>query len=89
MKIEISDLIAEVKENISCYEELGKKCADQWEKEFQLWLSGKSPSRKKLVKEEKGRLYFQIQDEEEVMEMADAYCDAVESGQVKGYWKDF
>ena len=38
MKIEISDLIFEVKENIRCYEELGDKTSYKWEKEFMSWI---------------------------------------------------
>ncbi len=89
MKIEISDLIFEVKENIRCYEELGDKTADKWEKEFMSWIEKAKEKKIKSVSFEKDGIFFKIKDEEEVMEIADEYCDAVFSGSVKAYWEKF
>ena len=36
-----------------------------------------------------GKPYFQIRDEEEIFEIADAYMDALEEDRVKQYWEKF
>ncbi|MBS4960812.1 MAG: hypothetical protein KHZ62_08355 [Clostridiales bacterium] len=79
MKLTIEELIEEVKDEICCYEELGEKGANQWEKEFLTWAQTNM----------KGKKNFTIQDESEIFEIADSYYDAVLENNVKGYWKEF
>lgn len=88
MKLKIEDWIEEVKENLFCYEG-GEKIAQRWEGEFRAWLKQSKNLKKKYIKEEKGKIYFIIQDEEEVMETADSYFDALEENAVKKYWNEF
>lgn len=89
MKIEIEEFIEEVKANIICYEDLGEQGALKWEKEFRKWLGNKKINKKRSVKEDKGKQYFVIKDEGEVMEVADSYYDAVEEKNEKKYWNEF
>lgn len=89
MKLVIEDFIEEVKQNFLAYEEEGELAAASWEKEFKIWMDKPSNKKKKCFKEEKGKLYFVIKDEEEVMEAADSYLDALDEKKVKKYWQEF
>lgn len=89
MEIEIEEFILEVRENLCCYEDAGKQMADRWEKEFRQWLKRETGKNKKSLRERKGRLYYIYRDEDEIMEAADAYYDAVSMNGVREYWKTF
>lgn len=87
MKIKLEEWMEEVKENLLCYEG-GEQAAVNWEKEFKKWMENPK-NKKKYIKEEKGIFYFIVKDEEEVMETADSYLDAIEENTVKKYWTEF
>ncbi len=89
MKIELSEFLEEVKEELLCYEDIGETGMKRWTEEFQEWLADKKTDKKKSIKEEKGKKYFVIKDEDEIMEIAASYCDALEENSVKDYWKKF
>lgn len=87
MKITIEEAIESVKDELLCYEG-AEEVAFRWEKEFRSWVE-KNKGRKKDIVEEKGALYFQLKDEEEIFEIADSYMDAIAEGNVKMYWDKF
>lgn len=88
MKLEITELIEAVKDELLCIEGVDESLADKWESEFYIWLQDEKKS-KKDVMEQKGKKYFRIQDEDEIFEMADSYLEAIEEGQIKRYWEKF
>lgn len=87
LKIDIEDLIFEVKDELSCYEEIGENGANQWEVEFRKWLS--SDVRKNNVSKSGNSLAYAISDESEVFDIADEYLNALETNSVDEYWKKF
>lgn len=88
IKMSVKELVYEVKEEILCYEQLGEKKADEWEKKFNLWLEDKSIKKKNVL--EKGAMqYYCIEDESAVFDIADEYLEAVENGREEEYWKHF
>ena len=87
IKLKINEFIAEVKEEIRCYEELGEEKANEWERDFKKWLSeGKN---KKHIKGEGENTCYAISDEGEIFEIADRYLQAVEDNSINNYWKNF
>ncbi len=87
MKLNIEEVIENVKDELLCYEE-GEKLTGRWEKEFREWIE-KNKGKKKDIIEDKNGISLKIKDEEEIFEIADSYLDAVEEGSVKQYWKEF
>ena len=88
MKLQLSEIIEAVKDELLCYEDIGEHAAGQWEKEFLLWMK-ESKRAKKSVIVHNGKEYFHIKDEDEIFEIADSYMDALEEGSIKNYWKLF
>lgn len=85
MKISIDDFIYEVKEEITCYEDLGQEKADEWEAGFRKWLSSKKSNKKNIIDEK----YYKLSDESEIFSIVDLFLDAVEFGKEKEYWEKF
>ena len=71
------DFIFEVKEELSCFEDMGKDGAEKWAEGFKKWL-----------KEHPGTK-IDLDDESVIFEIADEYIEAVENGSVDSYWKSF
>ncbi len=88
MKLEIEDFIFEVKEELLCYEEIGEEGAAKWESEFRNWCEDDS-IKKKCVSKKGDKLFFSIDDESEIFDIADSYLEAVEGNCVAEYWKKF
>lgn len=88
MKLEIDDFIFEIRDEILCYDELGEKKADEWERNFRKWLSNDG-LRKKNIKKIKDKFYYVIEDESEIFDMADEFLQAVENNNEERYWKKF
>jgi hypothetical protein len=88
MKLEIEDFIFEVKEELVCYEEMGESGADKWESEFREWLNN-ADIKKKNVSKKGNEVFFAIDDESEIFDIADSYLDAVENNSVEEFWKKF
>lgn len=87
IKINVEELIFEVKDEMSCYEEIGKKGADDWEEGFRKWLS--SDSKKKNISKKGDKLVYTLSDESEIFDIADEYLKAVEENKIVEYWKSF
>jgi hypothetical protein len=87
IKMKIDELVYEVKEEMLCYEELGKKKADEWEQGFKKWLSGNK--KKKNVVQKNDNLYYCIEDESAIFDIADEYLEAVENNSENEYWSKF
>ena len=87
IKLEIEDFIYEVTEELVCYDEIGKAGADKWAADFRTWL--KDGRKKKNVSISGGKIYFVIEDEGEIFDIADEYLEAVENNSVNKYWVDF
>ena len=87
MKMDIEDIIFEVKEELLCYDEIGTEGADRWESEFRSWLE--SPGKKENVEGKGDKAKFVIGDESEIFDIADSYLEAVENGRIEEYWKKF
>ncbi len=87
IKMDIDDFIYEIKEELICYEEIGEEGADNWEREFRQWLS--APGKKENVEGKGDRARFIIADESEIFDIADSYLEALESDNIKSYWKSF
>ena len=79
MKLKMEELIQAVKEELLCYEDM-QQTAQQWEKEFRLWVK---------KKKKKQPFFMTIEDEDEIFEIADSYKEAVEEKKVEQYWKEF
>ncbi len=87
-KITIEDLLAEVKEEMMCYEELGEEAATRWEKRFLLWLHN-DKIKKPSIKQEKGKTYYTLQDEADLFSIIDHYWAAIENNEEDVYWNKF
>lgn len=87
LKIEVEELIFEVKDELSCYEEIGEKGADEWEKGFRAWLS--SDKKKKNISKSGSKLLYSITDESEIFDIADEYLKASDENKIADYWKTF
>lgn len=87
MKMPIRELVEQVKEELLCYEDAAG-IALRWETEFFQWTKAHQGRHKDLMTVG-GKPYFQIRDEEEIFEIADAYMDALEEDRVKQYWEKF
>lgn len=88
IKMPVEDFIYEVKEEILSYEELGEAKANEWEKNFKAWLSNDKIN-KKNVKTIKDKLYYMLDDESDIFDIADLYYSAVEQKKEEDYWKKF
>ena len=86
MRIEIEELILQVKDELLCFEGMESR-ADEWEKEFRQWM--KTPKGKKAIKESQVRYCIGIKDEEEIFEIADSYIEAVGEDTIDKYWNEF
>ncbi len=87
MKLSVSELTENVKEELLCYEN-AEDIAKRWESEFLKWLKEHKGKHKDIVCT-KDTLYLKIKDEDEIFEMADSYMDAIIEGNVKKYWETF
>lgn len=87
MKIDLEELIEQVKDEILCYEDM-EEVAEEWGAEFLKWAEKNKGHHKDIIQTPKG-LQFKISDEEEIFEMADSYVDAVEEGMKEAYWQTF
>ena len=87
MKLKINELIADVKDELLCYEEC-EAVVDRREKEFREWIEKNKGKHKDIVADKNG-VFLKIKDEEEIFEIADSYLDAVAEGNVKKYWETF
>lgn len=87
MNLDIEEVIANVKDELLCYEGMEQK-AEEWEREFREWIKGHTGKRKDIIKAA-DQILFRIRDEEEIFEIADSYMDALEEGSIKAYWEKF
>ena len=87
IKLETEDFIYEVTEELLCYDEIGREGADKWAEGFRSWLN--DGRKKKNIAKSGDKTYFVIEDEGEIFDIADEYLDAVESGNIAEYWKNF
>lgn len=87
MKLNLAELIEDVKEEFLCYEE-GAACFARWEKEFSEWIAENKGKRKDILVQQDA-VFLKIQDEEEIFEIVDSYLDAVAEGSILQYWKKF
>ena len=78
IKLPINEFIFEVKEEILSYEELGEKKADEWEN-----------IKKKYVKGNGEKKFYEIKDESVIFEIADEYYDSVLQKKEDLYWSKF
>lgn len=75
LRLSAEDFIFEVKEELSCFEDVGKSGAEEWAKGFKVKFSDLKT--------------VTLDDESEIFEIADEYIEALESGSVQNYWKNF
>lgn len=87
IRMDIEDFIYEVKEEMLCYDEIGKNGVDSWEKEFRTWLE--TPNKKENISGKGDNVKFLIGDESEIFDIADSYLQALENNKVEQYWKNF
>ncbi|MCD8158327.1 MAG: hypothetical protein LUD77_05355 [Clostridiales bacterium] len=78
-KISKEDFIFEVKEELSCYDEIGREGAEKWVEGFNKWCLGRKKTPEKIT----------LKDESDIFETADRYLEAVEEGKTAEYWKKF
>lgn len=88
MKLEISELIEAVRDELLCHEGADDSLTAKWEKEFYQWLRNPKQSKKDITVQ-KGKEYFRIKDEDEIFEIADSYLEALEEGNIRKYWEKF
>ncbi len=79
IKLSLDDFIYEVREELCCFEEIGAKGADEWEKGFREWISRKRSAPKEIS----------LDDESVIFEIADEYIEAAEQKNTESYWKNF
>lgn len=90
IKLELEEFLFEVKEEILSYEELGQEKANQWELNFKNWLKDeKNKTKNKNIKIDKGQIYYLINDESDIFDIADEYYYAVCQNKEDEYWKNF
>lgn len=87
MKLPITEVIEQVKDELLCYED-ATELAARWEKEFLQWIAENTGKHKDIIGSGTTAC-LKIKDEEEVFEIADSYLDAIEEGNVKQYWAKF
>ncbi|MGN1318507.1 MAG: hypothetical protein ACI4VF_05780 [Lachnospirales bacterium] len=87
IKIDVEELIFEVKDEMSCYEEIGEKGAEIWEVGFRKWLN--SDKKKKNITKKGDKVLYSLSDESEVFDIADEYLKAIEENKTEDYWKNF
>ena len=78
IKLSLDDFIYEVKEEICCYEDIGREGAEKWETGFKEWLVKHSDL--KIVP---------LDDESTIFEIADEYIEAAEQNNIASYWRNF
>lgn len=88
IKLEIEEFIFEVKDEILSYEELGEKWANKWEEDF-LALVNNDKIKNKNIKKIKDKIFYMIDDESDIFDIADKYYYAVEENKIDEYWKKF
>lgn len=88
IKLELEEFLFEVKDEILSYEEFGEKTANQWEEKFLAWIKDEN-IKKKNIKMEKGKIYYLIDDESDIFDIADEYIYALEQNKEDEYWKNF
>lgn len=88
IKLPIDEFIFEVKEEILSYEELGEKKANEWENNFIKWLKDEN-IKKKYVKGNGEKKFYEIKDESVIFEIADRYYDSVLQKKEDLYWSKF
>lgn len=87
IKMNINDFIYEVKEEMICYEEIGKDGVADWEKNFNNWLN--DGKKKKHIKGEGENKVYMLEDESEIFDIVDEYIQAIEENKIREYWKKF
>ena len=87
MKLPITEVIENVKDELLCYEG-ADQTAVRWEKEFLQWVEDHKGKDKDIIVDG-GQVSLKIRDEEEIFEIADSYMDALDEGSVKQYWEKF
>lgn len=88
MKIDIEDFLFEIKDEMLCYEEMGKEKYAKWEIFFKKWLNNDKINKKKIKKDNK-KTYYIINDESEIFEIVDEYYYAVIENREEEYFKNF
>ena len=87
MKLPITEVIENVKDELLCYEG-AEQTAERWEKEVLQWVEDHKGKDKDIIVDG-GQVSLKIRDEEEIFEIADSYMDALDEGSVKHYWEKF
>lgn len=87
MKLPITEVIENVKDELLCYEG-AEQTAARWEKEFLQWVEDHKGKDKDIIVDG-AQVSLKIRDEEEIFEIADSYMDALDEGSVKQYWEKF
>lgn len=87
IKIEVEELIFEVKDELSCYEEIGTAGADKWAAGFRKWLA--SDKKKRNITTKGNKLFYSLSDESEIFDIADEYLKAIEDKSEDNYWQKF
>lgn len=87
IRLDIEDFIFEVKDEMSCYEDIGFDGADKWEISFRKWLE--SDKKKTNIIKKGDKLQYTISDESEIFDIADEYLNALEKNKIDEYWRNF
>lgn len=88
IKLELEDFIYEIKEEMECYDEIGKEGADKWEEKFRNWLDNPNVKHSNVTKSG-GKVMYSVADESEIFDIADEYLTAIENNSEAEYWKKF
>lgn len=81
LKLTVNEFIEEIKEEISCYEELGEQYSQKWEAKFKELLNS-SKIKKSLLKGD----MIVLKDEADLFSLVDNYWAAVYSNEEDKYW---
>ena len=87
IKLDIEDFIFEVKDEMSCYEDIGPDGADKWETNFRKWLE--SDKKKTNIIKKGDKLQYTLSDESEIFDIADEYLNALDENKIDEYWNNF
>ncbi len=88
IKLEIEEFLFEIKDEILSYEELGEEKALEWEDNFKKWLNNKN-LKKDNIKYQKDKIFYLLEDETQIFDIAYAYYIAVTENKEKDYWQNF
>lgn len=88
IKLELDEFLFEIKDEFLSYQEIDAKNVQIWEEKFMKWIKNDT-IKKDNVETKDGLIYYLIDDESEIFDMADMYYYAVMENKTEEYFEKF